>query len=1256
LNTVSGPSSPITVSGFVTVTGNYVTQYQVTFAQTGLDLTATGRVITVNGSAKVFGDLSYALWVDNGSSIPYSYNSTVLSSSPGEKFVLTGVGGPSSPLTVTGPVTVTGNYKTQYKVTFGQSGVGADFTGTVVTVDSINYNLTSLSVQFWWDQASNHSFAFASPLTVNSSMQYTWSSTSGLSSLQSGILTVNASGSVTGNYMIQNSVTFSQTGASSDFTGTVVIIDGNSYNISALSATFYWPIGTTHNFTFQSPLVVTLNGKQYVWTSTTGLSSAQSGSINITTFGSIVGHYKTQYYVTLATNPSGLNNPSGSGWYDDGTYASITSDQYVPGGSRWRFAGWTTTDMSEITNSSSPSTTVLVDMAKTVTANYVHQYYVTFTQTGLTSDASGTIVTVNGTTVTYAGLSYGIWIDAGSTTSYSYGATVTSSMSGKQFSLTGITGPSSPITVNADTNVTGNYKVQYYLSVSSPYGTAGGQGWYDNGTTAYATLDISSVDHGNGTRHVFTSWGSDASGTNYAQSNPLTMSGPKTAVTNWKTQYSVTFAQSGLDPSSSGTVVTVNGTPVTYGQLPYPVWADSGDSITFSYNNVSSSTTGKTFVLIGVTGLPSPITVASPMTATGNYKTQYQVTFNQTGVGSDFSGAIVRIDGTDYNYGALPSSFWWDNGSSHTFSFYSPLVVNISKQYNWASTSGLSTLQSDTLLISGSGSVTGNYTVENKVQITFSQTGVNTDFTGTVVTIDGVNYTVTGLPLPFWWDTNSIHTFAYQSPLIVTPSAQKYVWTSTSGLSTLQGDTITATTSGNITGNYKTQYYLILTTVPSGVNSPSGAGWYDANTNATISTTAFVDIVPGCSRYRFNGWTTTNMTEIADPTRSPTTVLMDEAKTVTANYVAQYVVVFKQVGGGSDFTGTVVAIDTINYNVTALPATFYWDNGTTHSFDFKSPLIVTPNAKSYVWTSTSGLSTQQSDFVVVVSCGNITGNYETQYYLTVATSPPGIATIPGEGWYNDSASVTLTAPLVSNYSFAYWLVNGVSQGASVNPITLTMNAAKNATAQYTPITPYTLIIITTPGGTTNPSPGTYTYSSGTTVLVTAIPDSGYVLDHWELYSNNVSSILNPIPVTMNMNHTLKAIFSLAPPPPTVTISPPDSTITLGKSVFFTSSVSGGTAPYSYQWYLNGAPVSGATAVSWTFFPTSTGMNFVYLKVTDANNNTAYSNNAKVTVFTAPVGGYSVSLAKHATLIQMASYTALIGLFAAAIIVVKRKRK
>jgi len=76
---------------------------------------------------------------------------------------------------------------------------------------------------------------------------------------------------------------------------------------------------------------------------------------------------------------------------------------------------------------------------------------------------------------------------------------------------------------------------------------------------------------------------------------------------------------------------------------------------------------------------------------------------------------------------------------------------------------------------------------------------------------------------------------------------------------------------------------------------------------------------------------------------------------------------------------------------------------------------------------------------------------------------------------------------------------------------------------------YTLTITTTAGGTTSPAPGPHTYGWGEVATVSAIPNPGYVLDHWELDGSNVGAP-NPISVTMYTNHTLRAVFRLAPPP------------------------------------------------------------------------------------------------------------------------------
>jgi hypothetical protein len=462
-----------------------------------------------------------------------------------------------------------------------------------------------------------------------------------------------------------------------------------------------------------------------------------------------------------------------------------------------------------------------------------------------------------------------------------------------------------------------------------------------------------------------------------------------------------------------------------------------------------------------------------------------------------------------------------------------------------------------------------------------------------------------------------------------------------------------------ITGNYKTQYYLTLTTDPSGVNSPSGAGWYDADTNATVSTDAFVDIIPGSSRYRFNGWTTGDMSEISNPLVSPTTVLVDKAKTVTANYVVQYKVAFSQTGVGLDFTGTVVVIDGVNYTATTLPASFWWDINTAHAFAFQSPLVAIPNAKGYGWANTTGLSTLQTETLIILGPGSVTGNYRTQYYLTV-TSPYDSPT-PASGWFDAGASITASVtspasgPAGSQYLCTGWSGTGsVPSSGSGTTTTFTISQASTITWNWK--TQYYLTVRTDPLALVA-IPGQGWYDASSSPLLNAPPVAEWNFSYWTVDGTPQGST-NPITVNMNAAHTATAHYiKITSQPLTVSINPMAATTSVGIGVAFSSTVGGGTAPYTYQWYLNGNPVLGATSSRWTFVPPASGVYSVYVIVTDAASNTAQSGTARVEVLpSSPVGGFSISMEKPTPLSYFGAYMGLLASFGAVLCLKKRKRK
>jgi hypothetical protein len=82
-------------------------------------------------------------------------------------------------------------------------------------------------------------------------------------------------------------------------------------------------------------------------------------------------------------------------------------------------------------------------------------------------------------------------------------------------------------------------------------------------------------------------------------------------------------------------------------------------------------------------------------------------------------------------------------------------------------------------------------------------------------------------------------------------------------------------------------------------------------------------------------------------------------------------------------------------------------------------------------------------------------------------------------------------------------------------------------------------------------------------------------------------------------------------PLSASVSPSSTIIDVGQQQLFTSNVTGGTSPYTFQWYLDGDAVLGATGTSWIFTPSSGSSYIVYVKVTDSVGMQATSNVASV---------------------------------------------
>ncbi len=144
------------------------------------------------------------------------------------------------------------------------------------------------------------------------------------------------------------------------------------------------------------------------------------------------------------------------------------------------------------------------------------------------------------------------------------------------------------------------------------------------------------------------------------------------------------------------------------------------------------------------------------------------------------------------------------------------------------------------------------------------------------------------------------------------------------------------------------------------------------------------------------------------------------------------------------------------------------------------------------------------------------------YSLDVNTVGSGTVTRnPDKTAYNPGESVQLTANPGTGWTFSGWSGN---ISGTTNPATITMNGNITVTATFTeiPVTYYTLTTSTTGNGGINLDPPGGSYSAGTNVTVSAVPNPGWTFSGW---SGDLSGTTNPATITMDGNKAVTAAFT-----------------------------------------------------------------------------------------------------------------------------------
>ncbi len=341
-----------------------------------------------------------------------------------------------------------------------------------------------------------------------------------------------------------------------------------------------------------------------------------------------------------------------------------------------------------------------------------------------------------------------------------------------------------------------------------------------------------------------------------------------------------------------------------------------------------------------------------------------------------------------------------------------------------------------------------------------------------------------------------------------------YTFTGWSGACTGSGACVVAIDAAkNVTATFTINSYdLTASTVGSGsVTAPQIAcpgdctGTFTHGTSVTLAQSAD----PG---YTFGGWSG------ACSGTAACTVTMDAAKSVTATFTLD----------SHDLAVSTVGTGSVTAPQIACPG------DCAGTFPYGTLVTLVPTAGTgHAFTGWSGACSGTGACVVTMDAAkSVTATFTIKSYdLTVATVGTGSVTAPqiacpGDctGTFTHGTQVPLAASAGPGYAFTGW--SGACSGAGA--CVVTMDAAKSVAATFT-IKSYDLTVATVgTGSVTAPQiacPGdcTGTFTHGTQVTLSPIPDTGYNFSGW----SGACSGTSPCVVTMDAAKSVTATFAIA---------------------------------------------------------------------------------------------------------------------------------
>ena len=405
---------------------------------------------------------------------------------------------------------------------------------------------------------------------------------------------------------------------------------------------------------------------------------------------------------------------------------------------------------------------------------------------------------------------------------------------------------------------------------------------------------------------------------------------------------------------------------------------------------------------------------------------------------------------------------------------------------------------------------------------------------------------------------------------------------------------------------------LALATEGSGTLTGTSAGVYPPDT--AIMLTAVPE-----DMWRVCAWLVTDLdtgdSAILETNQTEFTFVLRQNVLITVVFEPGYVIEAKAndealgtvTGSGVYYAGEEVTLTATPADEQSLFTGWYAVNadGTINLYSEESELVFSPT----------------SDLTLVAW---FTSAEVAQYVINTTAVPEVGGLVTGEGFYDEGATVTLTATANDGYTFIGWYENNTVITTEAT-LTFTAESNRNIEARFDAIEePSSTVTLptTSDGGTVS---GAGEYEIGATVTVTATPEAGFIFNGWYVNGELVST--DPTyTFVVNGDVTLTPEFTDVRTKLLIITHPADAELFADETAVFSVTASGDGLTYQWQQSsrtlartVNWINIDGATLPTYQVEATVERDGTQYrCIVTDQYGNTLTSDAATLTVLENPV--------------------------------------